>query len=217
MKFNKTGFGNGFTLVEVIVTSVVLAFVAGMMASYFGTAITQSSIPIARLNTAASLNQVLEKITGQYSRISHWHPNTPYVSGTVILPSAPNSNGFKYICTAGGTSGAYEPPWPIASGASITYGGVTWQHNGSAPTLIELQTAIGVAGGGEDQNYSNAFGNYRVIQNRFIKFDAAGAEVNINGTTSDPVYGRFLKVAIALRSDAPNRTAEMRTTLFVRR
>ncbi len=217
MKFKKTGFGNGFTLVEVIVTIVVLAFVAGMMASYFGTAITQSSIPIARLNTAASLNQVLEKITAQYSRLSHWRPNTSYAAGTVILPSAPNSNGVQYICTSGGTSGANEPPWPVASGASVTDGGVAWQHNGNAPTLIELQTAIGVAGGGEDQDYNNAFGNYRAIQNRFIKFDAAGAEVNINGATGDPAYGRFLKVTIALRSDAPNQTAEMRTTLFVRR
>lgn len=213
----KICFQKGFTLIEVIVTIVVLSFVASMMVGYFGTAITQSSFPVIRLNAAASLNQVLEKITVSYSRIPHWRPSTAYAANAVVLPTVPNSNGFQYVCTTGGAGGANEPPWPIASGASVTYGGVTWRNSGNAPTLIELQTAIGAAGGGENQDYSNTFGDYRVLQNRFIKFDAAHQEVNINSTPGDPAYGRFLKVVIAFPLNAANRSTETRTALFVRR
>lgn len=207
----------GFSLIEVIVTIVVLSFVASMMVGYFGTAITQSSFPVIRLNASASLNQVMEKIAVRYSRIPHWRPSTTYAANAVVLPTVANSTGFQYLCTSGGTSGANEPPWPIASGATITHGGMTWRNSGTAPTLIELQTAIGAAGGGEDQDYSNAFGSYRLLQNRFIKFDASQREVNINATPGDPAYGRFLKVLIAAPSTAANRSAETRMTLFVRR
>lgn len=106
------------------------------------------------------------------------------------------------------------------SGQSVTDGTVTWQQNGNAPTLTALQTQIGVT---EGQDYSQAFGSdttpidYRVIQNRFIKFDpSTNQEVSpINST--DPLYGRYLKVTIALPLAAPNQTNQTRTALFVMR
>lgn len=204
----------GFTLIEVIVTIVVLAFVTSMMASYFGTAITQSSAPIFRLNNTTSLNRIIENITAQGRQISHWLPNTSYAVDDVVVPTTPNLNGFKYRCTAQGTSGTTEPLWKIASGATVSDGApVTWAQNGNAPTLNELQTAIGAEG----QDYNNVFGSYRVIQNRFIAFDGSNQEMNIDSTPTDPVYGRFLKVVIGFPLDAPGRTAETRTALFVLR
>ncbi len=208
---------SGLTLVEILVAIVMLAIVAAMMAPYFGTSISRSSTPIARLQASANLSQILENMTTLYSRIPHWRPNTSFAADALILPSIRIRNGFHYRCTGGGTSGANEPAWPIAAGATVTDGSVTWQNNGAAPTLTDLQTAIGAAGGGENQDYSNTFGNYRVLQNRFIKFDAGNREENINGSTSDPAYGRYLKIVISHRSDASNRTGETRTALFVMR
>jgi type II secretory pathway pseudopilin PulG len=208
---------SGLTLVEILVAIVMLALVAAMMAPYFGTSITLSSTPIARLQASASLSRVIENITALYCRIPHWRPSTAYAADALILPSIRIRNGFHYLCTGGGTSGTDEPAWPISVGSTVTDGGVTWRNNGAAPTLTDLQTSIGAAGGGEEQDYSNAFGNYRVVQNRFIKFDASNTEENINGSTSDPAYGRYLKVVIHHRSDAANRTGETRSTLFVMR
>lgn len=221
MKSKSTGFKSGFTLIEVIITIVALAFVVTMMASYFGTAILQSSAPLARLNSASGLNLIMEKITAQYNQIPHWHPGTTYAANTIVIPTAPKGNGLQYKTTSGGTSNATnEPSWPIMSGQSVTDGTITWQQNGNSPTLTALQTQIGIT---EGQDYSQTFGgdttpvSYRVIQNRFIKFDpTTNQEVSpINST--DLLYGRYLKVTIALPLTAPNRTGQPRTALFVMR
>ena len=52
MKTEKIFFEYGFTLIEVIISLVVVAIVASMMAVYFGTSYTQSSVPISRLMAA---------------------------------------------------------------------------------------------------------------------------------------------------------------------
>ncbi|MCG6535630.1 MAG: type II secretion system GspH family protein, partial [Syntrophales bacterium LBB04] len=112
MKLLKKYPESGFSLIEAIITIVVIALVATMMLSFFGTGITRSSTPIVMLQSSGNLKQLMDKITAQYRQIPHWHPNTAYTANTVVLPTTPNSNGFQYIATAGGTSGASEPGWP---------------------------------------------------------------------------------------------------------
>ncbi|MCG6535327.1 MAG: type II secretion system GspH family protein [Syntrophales bacterium LBB04] len=203
----------GFSLIEVIITIVVLAFVASVMVSYFGTAMSNSGAPIFRLNNAAGLNRIIENITAQSRQIFHWQPSTAYAVNDIVVPTTPNLNGFQYICTASGTSGSQEPLWNIAGGVSVPDGTAQWQQNGNAPTLAGLQTAIG----SEGQDQTNGFGQYRVIQNRFIKFDGSNTEVNIDGTPADQQYGRFLKIVIGFSSTATGRTSETRMALFVLR
>jgi prepilin-type N-terminal cleavage/methylation domain-containing protein len=272
---------SGFTLIEVIITLVVIAIVAAMMTAYFGTGITRSSLPIFRLSDAAKLNEILEKISAQYGQYPHWRPNTAYAAGTTILPTkrtgllyttgsggtsgatepvdwlnivsgvvyppdgtvtwtpgvpaptlAPLSdqvwqagktygansivvNGInQYVTAGGGVSGGSPPNWlsatPIYSG-TVTDGAVTWRWSSNTVPTVILKTLIGAEG----SNPNNTFGNYLVIQNRFIKFDASNQEVNIDSTPSDSAYGRYLKVTIALPS---NPTGEKNlTTLFVLR
>jgi prepilin-type N-terminal cleavage/methylation domain-containing protein len=204
---------NGFTLIEVIITFVVLAICASMMFSYFGSSIYESSTPVTRLKKTADLNQVMDKINAQYSQIDHWRPSTTYAAGAVVIPRTGNGNGFKYITAAGGKSELPEPAWRSALPATTDGGGVTWQPNGSAPTLTVLKTAIGAEG----QDFNNAFGSYRVVQNRFIKFDSGGNEVNIDAVPVDPAYGRYLKVTIGFRLDDASRTGETLTALFTLR
>jgi len=50
--------------------------------------------------------------------------------------------------------------------------------------------------GNEGAKLDNIYGQYTIVENHFIKFDASNAEVNINSTPSDPLYGRYLKVTI---------------------
>jgi prepilin-type N-terminal cleavage/methylation domain-containing protein len=281
MKPRENDSESGFTLIEVIITIVIVAVVAAMMTTYFGTSITQSSIPIFRLNAAASLNEILEKISAQYGQYPRWKPNTTYAAGAIIVPTTLNRNGLKYI-TGGGTSGSLEPTWPAAG--TVADGSLTWTQNGAAPTLAPLvdqawqsgkiysansivvngsnqyvTTGGGTSGGStpiwasattigstvtpidgtvtwrwssstvptvilqtligaEGSDLNNTLGNYRVIQNRFIKFNTSvspATEVDLTGSTIDRDYGKYLKVTIGLPMTVPNRTDETLTTLFV--
>ena len=141
MKIRKNNLESAFTLIEVIITLVVVAIVAAMMVAYFGTSITSSSLPILRLQSAGKLNQIMEKITADYnSEPATWSPSTTYATTnsslgtslpTVILPTAVNRNGYRYICTTGGTSSTTEPAWPTSG--TVTDGTVTWTYAGFQP------------------------------------------------------------------------------------
>jgi len=291
MKTGKNNLKSGFTLIEVIITLVVIAVVAAMIAVYFGTSYTQSSVSISRLMAADNLNQIMEKITGDYNNApTTWSPGTAYTSGTapptVVLPTEANRNGYQYICTSAGTSGATEPIWASYTtiGSTVPDGGVTWTNGGLIPPnpwaastpytqyavvypangyqyictvagtsgtsqpswpttigstvpdgsvtwqcfqpLVALQTKIGaeVAGGHDyTQTFNGVSISYRVIQNRFITFDATNTEndsctpSSCNNTSGVNVYGTYLKVTIGLPMAASPRTADTLTTLFVRR
>lgn len=56
-----------------------------------------------------------------------WVANTVYAQGDFIVPTTPN--GYKYICTTGGTSHAtVEPTWPTTMGNSVVDNGtLAWQ------------------------------------------------------------------------------------------
>jgi prepilin-type N-terminal cleavage/methylation domain-containing protein len=146
MKSRKNDSESGFTLIEVIITLVVVAVVAAMMTAYFGTSITQSSLPIFRLNAAGKINEILEKISAQYGQYPHWRPDTAYAVGTKILPT--KRTGLLYKAENAGTSCSSpcpEPTWPITENTTtLIDGGVTWKTvwvsgtNGAAPTLAPL-------------------------------------------------------------------------------
>jgi len=215
MKSRKNHLESGFSLIEIIISLVVVAVVAAMMTAYFGKGITESSAPIFRLNAAGKLNAIMEKITADYETRPRWSPSTTYAANTIIIPTAGKRNGYMYIASSG-TSATTEPAWTI-SGAVPVDGSVTWTNNGLAPTLITLQTQIGAAGG-EYTGKTFAGDNtvkYRVVQNSFIKFDAAKTEVP--ALVGDSEYGKYLKVTIGLHSTESPRTDETLTTLFVLR
>ena len=229
----------GFTLIEVIIALVVLAIMAAMMTSYFDASLIQSGTPISKLNTSMSLNMVMENITAEFNnRFQHWRSNTIYAANAIILPSTTNQNGFLYRTTTGGTSAncpPCEPAWPLPnitnrSGTSVkcsttlpdtactvTDGGVTWHLYAAtlSPALSQFKTDIGAEDTDVTFTFNNVSCSYRVIQNRFIKFDATNTEVNINSIPTDPAYGRYLKVTIGQASTNPNTTAETITSLFI--
>jgi len=128
----------GFTLVEVIITLLVAVILGAVMLQYLGSAVSQSSTPIKRLQAGAALQAVADNIIG-----------------------------------------AFRQRAPSDSAA--------WNN---------FQAGIGTAG--TDQN--NAYGEYRVLFNDFIQFDAAGNEItDVYGTAPEDI----LKVVIAEANNDP--------------
>ncbi len=136
MKMRRNNLECGFTLIEVIITLVVIGIVAAMTATYFGTSITQSSTPIHRLRAAGKLNQIMEKITADYNNATAtWSSNTAYAVNSIIFPTAGKKNWYQYICTVAGTSGSTEPTWPTTG--TVSDGAITWTYSG---TVLPLKT-----------------------------------------------------------------------------
>jgi prepilin-type N-terminal cleavage/methylation domain-containing protein len=143
---------SGFSLLEFIVALVVAAIMASMIYTYFGNALTQSSVPIFRLQKASNLQKVMENIIADYERLNKlnlrfkWRANANYNIGDIVLPSDNivtkdskiANNGRYYKCTAVGTgiSGSSLPTWDTdtatntALGNTLTDGGVTWTEQG---------------------------------------------------------------------------------------
>jgi prepilin-type N-terminal cleavage/methylation domain-containing protein len=151
MKTHEKKYQTGFTILEFIVALVVAAIVASMVYTYFGNALTQSSVPIARLQKASNLYQVMENIITDYNRMNQinlrykWRHSHAYQVGEVVLPtdlfndninSKILNNGRYYICTVSGTSGISTITWPVTenpgmtTGGSVTEGTVTWRELG---------------------------------------------------------------------------------------
>jgi prepilin-type N-terminal cleavage/methylation domain-containing protein len=217
-----------FTLLEVIITIVVVAILAAMMLPYFGTSLTHSGTPISRLKTAMKLNRIMEDITAEYNdRFRHWRPDYTYDADSTILPSTVALNGYTYRTSGGGTSGASEPAWRFKrttgtecinlpdTACTMTDGSITWYLYDNAPVLADFQSYIG-SPGDHTQTFNNVSHTYSVVNNKFIKFDPDNnnQEVDLTGNTADDEYGRYLKVTIGFASTEPNRTEETISTLF---
>lgn len=204
---------SGITLIETIAALVVAALFGAFIFSYFGTSFKESSTPIFRLKASGTLSSVMQKITAEYAKIPQWRPNTSFAANTIIIPSTAKRTGFMYKATTGGTTGNKEPLWPVLTGQTVSDGTVVWTRDAQMPSLSDLKALIGTEG----NEYDNQFGKYKLIHNRFIKFDANNTEVNIDSSTTDPKYGRYLKVTIGFHSTDPQKTAETLSALYVLR
>jgi prepilin-type N-terminal cleavage/methylation domain-containing protein len=56
--------------------------------------------------------------------VAAWQPSRAYDLGAVVIP--PVANGFTYVCTDDGTSGASQPTWSTTVGAVINDNTVRW-------------------------------------------------------------------------------------------
>lgn len=135
MKTHAENHQAGFTLIEYIVTLVIAAIVASMVYTFFGNTLTQSSVPIARLQQTSNLHQVMENIVADYNRLNDinlrykWLASMSYARDSVVVPTT--TNGHYYKCTTAGTSGATEPTtWPTTTGGTVTNGTATFREGG---------------------------------------------------------------------------------------
>ncbi len=102
-----------------------------------------------------------------------WQPSTPYNVCDIVIPRTPN--GHFYRCwqpgmscgTPCGTSGllANEPSWPTINGdpSSLTDNTAQWME-----LLVYLNQQIGTA---DSAKKITGYGQYYVLENRFVYFD----------------------------------------------
>ena len=102
-----------------------------------------------------------DKPTGLYSTLkgSAWAASTAYSLGDIVVPTAGLENGFRYECTAAGSSDASEPTWPLTEGGTVVDGTVTWtcrfgNHlgsgvNGATLAFGKLDSLIDLVRGGK--------------------------------------------------------------------
>jgi prepilin-type N-terminal cleavage/methylation domain-containing protein len=174
----------GFTLIEVIVTLVIVAIMGTMIYVYLGKGFLETVTPAVQMQKYTDLHRAMENIRAAYHRYPKWRSGTVYAAGAMVIPT--NPNGRYYTCTTGGTSGATEPTW--YQGGPFTDGTVQWGTASSRMDLTTIRAAIGAEGADQD----NAYGKYYVVSNRFIQFNP------VTGAEQDDGSGKnnILKVVI---------------------
>jgi len=181
---------SGFTLIEIIITVIVVAIFGSMVLTFLSKSLVDSSGPIKRLQKASDLNKIMANITADYNRYPKWRSGTSYAAGNFVIPTIRNGH---FYTSGGGTSGSAEPSnWPTASAATVNDGGVTWTESGSLPTLNTLQNNVN----------NKIYGTYDVVHNAFIQFPV-GSDAETAGGSN------ILKVTIR------NDQGETLTALFI--
>ena len=209
MKSKLSGFPKGFTLIEMIVTLVIIAVLGSMFYVYFGKGFTESVTPVTRLQHSIALHRVMQNITADYNIYPQWRAGTSYTKDNKVIPR--HFSGYFYICDIGGTSATNEPDWSLISGGTApTDGTVTWKYGGrlrdvnnGLPLYSEtnpenLKQRIGTEGSVQSENDygKNADGTYMtytVVTNRFIKLDG--------GSESDDASGNNKILKVTLKND----------------
>ncbi len=149
----------GFTLIEIIVTVVLVAILGAIIITFLSDSLVHSSDPVKSLRASSNLHMVMMNITADYNRYPKWRSGTTYTVGNYVIPTI--RNGHYYKCTTAGTSNVNELDWPLSGTRSD--GTVTWTEtveNGPLLTVSNLQTNI------NNKNY----GTYDIMYNNFIQF-----------------------------------------------
>src|SRR5215510_14707938 len=83
------------------------------------------------------------QLYGSVPTAASWLPATHYVAGATVVPTA--ANGHTYRCVVAGTSGAAQPAFPVASGATVVDGTATWQEIGLGTNCGPVAVSSGFA------------------------------------------------------------------------
>jgi len=102
---------SGFTLIEIIVTVVIVAILSAMILTFLSDSLVKSSDPVKRFQKTTELHKIMANIMADYNKYPKWRSETPYAGNSFIVPTI--RNGYYYTTSGGGTSGTNEPPiWP---------------------------------------------------------------------------------------------------------
>ena len=181
---------SGFTLIEIIIIVMIVAFLGVMTLTFISKSLIDTGDPIRRLKKSSDIHAVVANITADYNKYPKWRSSTAFPAGNYVVPTIRNGHFYR---SGGGTSGSNEPGnWPTTSAATVNDGGITWTESGSLLTLNNLQTNI------NNKNY----GTYDVVHNTFIRF--------LDGSDAETAGGsNILKVTIR------NDQGESLTALFI--
>ena len=217
MKSKSSGCPRGFTLIEMIVTLVIVAVLGSMFYVYFGKGFTESVTPVNRLKQSTALHRVMQNITAVSNVHPQWRGGTIYTAENYVIPR--NFNGFFYKCTTGGTSATEEPDWINKnSDGKVVDGTVRWTESGRLRDLVPLYSStnpknlkqrIGDEGSVQSttndycKNSDGTHKTYTVVKNRFVRF--------VNDVEQDDTSGSNYILKVTLQ----NENGETLTSLFL--
>ncbi|MEN6319920.1 MAG: prepilin-type N-terminal cleavage/methylation domain-containing protein [Syntrophaceae bacterium] len=165
MTYKKRFNQSGFTLIEIIVTVVIVAILGAMILTFLSKSLVDSRDPIRRLRKSSDLNRIMANITADYNRYPKWRSGTTYTAGNYVVPTIRNGHYYKVkACGATCVSDSIEPDWPLSSSSEKNDGSITWietAENGSLLSLNSLQSNIN----------SKNYGTYDIVENAYIHFD----------------------------------------------
>lgn len=179
--------GSGFTLLEVIVTIVLVASLSGIMIALISDSVTKSSYPVLGLERASELNIVMANMTNDYYKCPMWSSGATYVSGSLVKPTPAHYSGHYYQASCSTcTQGSTEPSTWNISPSTTSDNNITWIDLGPLPQPADLKTYI------NDTSHHN-YGIY---------YDNAGQKsvtyhILFNDIVNVPAIGTVLKVQIA--------------------
>jgi prepilin-type N-terminal cleavage/methylation domain-containing protein len=192
----KTLNQGGFTLIETIVTVVIVAILWSMIIifltipkkdttgniTYIKGSFMQSIDPVKRLQKTSDLNRIMANIMADYNCYPKWRSDTIFAGNSFVVPTIRNGHYYKCTTLGGGMSGSVEEPpnWSLAASGTKSDGAITWietTENGPLLTLSNLQTNIN----------NNNYGTYDVVYNNYIQFVS---------DTETPGGNNILKVTI---------------------
>jgi prepilin-type N-terminal cleavage/methylation domain-containing protein len=189
MKYGSTAEESGFTLIEVIVTVLVVAIFGAMMIVFLSDSIVKSSQSLVKIKKVEDLNKVMVNIRADYNQYPKWRSGVNYNNPDKIIPTT--RNDYYYMCNGACPGTANEPDWTTTP---------LWTPGG-LPNRSNLQQWIGP----ENTDQNNTYGKYHVVKNRCVIFDASYTEQDDVLCANVP---KILKVTI--RSDQ----GESLTALF---
>ncbi|GAB6177531.1 hypothetical protein JCM16814_24220 [Desulfobaculum senezii] len=110
----------GFTLIEIIVTIVILAFVATMVASYMTSAVANSARPVNRVLARGAVQGIIEAINSDYRALKVDELLDQNTDGDILntlqnhVAAGANSNEYY-----GATPYEYETTFMRLSGSNV--------------------------------------------------------------------------------------------------
>ncbi len=195
---------SGFTLIEIIVTLIIISIVGSMLYTYFGSAFEKSVEMRGKLQGAFNIHSVMENIMSDYYNIygkesfQSWKTGD-YIQGDRVV-SESEKYGAVFICEKGGKSGSAEPVWNTKNGETTLDGEIIWRLE--KIELDELKNRISQKKHGQLGDSSVDFIIKALSYIRFVKDVQTGylKEVSVNGGLGEPKH--ILKITIADPSGA---------------
>lgn len=77
--------------------------------------------------------------------VSVWSSATTYALNATVTPIL--RNGYAYVATTAGTSGATEPTWPTDDDATVVDGTAVWTRGDAVPWIATYNLAMAAAEG----------------------------------------------------------------------
>lgn len=190
----------GFTLIEIIVSLVIISIFSVMILTFLSTSLVRSSDSIRIIQNTSDINIVMAMIEADYNKYPKWRSGITYAENSFVVPMI--RNGHYYKTTGVCTSGVNEPDWPMSG--TILDGSCTWSETvdvakGPLLTLNDLKINI------DNKIYETTDLRYNVVYNNFIQF--------VSGTETGG-GSKILKVTIKNNPCDPQTCATL-TLLFV--